>query len=188
VALEIAFADSAVACRARAGKVTPEDFDAIVSLHQRRIYRVLLSLLRDSDAADTLTQECFLRAYQNRADFRGECSWQTWLLRIAMNLARDYRKNQRLAFWRRLVRAETARPDIVDPRSSPERVLLAREEVAAVWSVLDLLPQQQRRVFVLRFGEELDIVQIAEILQVETGTVKSHLARALETLRRRFQR
>ena len=52
--------------------IRPEDFEALVSLHQRRIYRVLLGQLRDPDAAATLTQECFLRAYRNRESFRGE--------------------------------------------------------------------------------------------------------------------
>ncbi|HEV8383868.1 MAG TPA: sigma factor, partial [Candidatus Acidoferrales bacterium] len=76
-----------------------EDFDEIVREHQQRIFRFLRSLLRDSDAADTLTQECFLRAYRKRASFRGEASVATWLTRIAINLATDYRRNRRCAFW-----------------------------------------------------------------------------------------
>jgi RNA polymerase sigma-70 factor (ECF subfamily) len=75
----------------------------LVRLHQRRIYRVLLAIVRDPDAADTLTQECFLRAYEKRASFRGEAKVETWLVRIAMNLARDHAKNRRQSFWRRLV-------------------------------------------------------------------------------------
>ena len=59
-----------------------EDFDALVLAEQRRIYRVLLAMLRDSDAADSLTQECFLKAYEHRKRFRGECSMRTWLMRI----------------------------------------------------------------------------------------------------------
>ena len=79
-----------------------ENFDQLVSLNQRRIYRLLISLLRDPDAADTLTQECFLKAYTSRSSFRGECSVETWLYRIAVNLARDHVRNRRVAFWKRL--------------------------------------------------------------------------------------
>ena len=84
------------------------NFDEIIRLHQRRVYRVLYVLLRDADAADTLTQECFLRAYRKLETFRGECRIETWLLRIAVNLARDYGKNRRTSFWRRLVGLEYA--------------------------------------------------------------------------------
>ena len=82
---------SAVPVRSMEG-IAAVDFNQLVQTHQRRVYRVLLSLLRDPDAADTLTQECFLRAYERRAQFRGESPVQAWLLRIAVNLARDYHR------------------------------------------------------------------------------------------------
>ena len=72
------------------------EFDEVVRRHQRRVYRVLVLLVRDPDEADTLTQECFLRAYQSLSRFRGECSVQTWLLRIAINLAKDHARNRRV--------------------------------------------------------------------------------------------
>ena len=80
-----------------------DDFDQVVREHQKRVYRVAFLLVRDHDAADTVTQECFLRAYNNRKGFRGECSVGTWLLRIAVNLARDHARNRRASFWKRLV-------------------------------------------------------------------------------------
>jgi RNA polymerase sigma-70 factor (ECF subfamily) len=162
-----------------------QDFDTLVRNEQRRIYRVLFSMLRDSDAADTLTQECFLKAYEHRKRFRGECSLRTWLLRIAVNLARDHLKNRRLQFWRRL--AEAADPERLhtapDLQASPEQQLIAREELAKVWAALDDLSPQQRVVFVLRFVEDMDIDQIAEATSLRPGTVKAHLFRATTALR-----
>jgi len=96
------------AARADRG-LAAEEYDAIVRAHQRRIYRVLLGLVRDPDAAATLTQECFLRAYRHRRSFRGEASVGTWLVRIAVNLAADHSRNRRTAFWRRLFAA--AKPE-----------------------------------------------------------------------------
>jgi hypothetical protein len=84
--VETGLAESTIARRAGVAGITPDDFDSIVRCNQRRIYRLLLLYLRDADAADTLTQECFLRAFETRARFRGECSLETWLCRIAVNL------------------------------------------------------------------------------------------------------
>lgn len=174
--------------RTLAREITADDFDRLVRLHQQRIYRVLLAVLRDADAADTLTQECFLRAYQKRQSFRGEASAGTWLVRIAINLARDHQKNRRQSFWRRLVgfsgdAAEAAATEVADRRASPERALLAREEARAVARAVDRLPARQREVFLLRFVEELSLEEIAQGTELKTGTVKSHLSRALAAVR-----
>lgn len=173
-----------------------EDFDALVLAEQRRIYRVLLAMLRDPDAADSLTQECFLKAYEHRKRFRGECSMRTWLMRIAINLARDHVKNRHWQFWRKLFRepasseegidsADTIEP--VDPHASPERSLLARERLAHVSAVVDNLPNQQRAVFVLRFLEEMSIEEIAQATSLRPGTVKTHLFRAVSAVRERVK-
>src|SRR3954468_11344638 len=82
--------------------LTAEDFDELVRRNQKRIFRLLMSLLHDEDAADSLTQECFLRAYNKRSSFRGESSVDTWLFRIAVNLARDHHRNKRQGFWKKL--------------------------------------------------------------------------------------
>ena len=145
---------------AAAQRITAEEFDAIVRRHQRRVHRFLLMLLRDPDEADNLTQECFLRAYQNLASFRGESSLETWLLRIAANLARDHVRNRKASFWRRLLGLDDeadngAAADVPSGEASPEQVLLAREDVRAVWEVANQLSQQQRAVFLLRFVEEM---------------------------------
>ena len=186
---------------ARATKYAPTDvvrgipletFDQLVVTHQRRIHRILLTLLRDGDAADTLTQEVFLRAFQKRTDFRGEARVGTWLVRIALNLAKDHRRNRRLAFWRRLVRNDQSRdgtdvaPWVRDPAPSAERTIVAREQLAAIQVAVDRLSHRQRTCFALRFVEAMTIEEIAETLQLEIGTVKAHLSRAVSTLRRRL--
>lgn len=173
--------------------IAAEEFDHLVRSHQRRVFRVLYSLVRDQDLADNLTQDCFLRAYQKRATFRGEASVETWLIRIAINLVRDHERNRRLAFWRSLL-TQSRRPDrdredleIRDPAPSAERALLAREELAAVESAVKDLSPQQRVVFSLRFFEEMTLEQIALAMQLELGTVKSHLFRAVSAVRNKLK-
>jgi RNA polymerase sigma-70 factor, ECF subfamily len=174
-----------------------ENFDQLVSLHQKRIYRLLISLLRDPDAADTLTQECFLKAYTSRSSFRGECSVETWLYRIAVNLARDHIRNRRAAFWRRLFASQQSQSrsedledvaqTIPDKRPSLERNLLAKEEVDLVWKTAQQLSPMQREVFLLRFAQDMSLEEISQTLEVQLGTVKAHLSRALSTVRARVK-
>ena len=165
-----------------------EDLDALVKAEQQRVYRVLLAMLRDPDAADGLTQECFLKAYQSRGRFRGECSPRTWVMRIAMNLARDHLKSRRWQFWRKLSQEPVAPEEmaaIAASHATPERALLAREALAGVWGAVESLPDRQRSVFVLRFVEEMSIEEIAEATSLRPGTVKAHLSRATAAVRER---
>ena len=173
--------------------LTAEDFDELVRRNQKRIFRLLMALLHDEDAADTLTQECFLKAYRKRSSFRGESSVDTWLYRIAVNLARDHQRNKRQGFWKKLFSAlgdeEGELPvldTVADRRSTAEVRLLAREEVEKVWQTVRRLSPNQREVFVLRFAEEMGLDEIAQTLSIEVGTVKSHLSRALTAVRKRL--
>jgi RNA polymerase sigma-70 factor, ECF subfamily len=174
--------------------LTAEDFDELVRRNQKRIFRLLMALLRDDEAADTLTQECFLRAYKKRDSFRGDSSVDTWLYRIAINLARDHYRNRRQGFWKKLF--ERSREDedqqplldsLADQRSSAEVTLLAQEEVNKVWQTVQRLSPNQREVFVLRFAEDMGLDEIAVTLDMEVGTVKSHLSRALSAVRKRLE-
>ena len=175
-------------------EISANSFEQLMRQHQRRVHRVIFLLVRDADIADTLTQECFLRAYQKRASFRGECRIETWLLRIAVNLVRDHGKNRRTSFWKKLVGLEDSSTNDEEPREfatpqpSPERVLLAREQLQSILSAVSSLPTQQRSIFLLRFAEEMSLAQIADVLDVKVGTVKAQLARATGKLREMKER
>ncbi len=167
-----------------AEQVLPERFDELMRRHQQRVYRVVLLLVKDRDAADTLTQECFLRAYENLAGFRGECREETWLVRIAVNLVRDHGRSRRASFWKRLIGLDDE--GVSEPLAHgpcQERTVLARAELQAVWMALDSLSAQQREVFLLRFVEEMPLAEIAIALGLKVGTVKAHLFRALQNVR-----
>lgn len=164
-----------------------DDFDGVMRMHQQHVYRVLVSLVRDPDTADTLTQECFLRAFRKRETFRGEASLRTWLVTIAVNLARDHVRSRRMTFWKRIFQrsqdAAELSDTLADRRPTADKMLAAREELGTVWSALDQLPDRQRTVFVLRFVDDLSLEQIAAAMGTTVGTVKTHLFRATATLR-----
>lgn len=167
------------------------DFDEVVRVYRPRILRFLISSLTDRDAAEALTQECFLKAWNARHQFRGESSVATWLTRIAVNLLRDHLRSRSLRFWQKTRGAALDPVDISDwipdGRSSPEGIALAREKVASVWRIVEKLSAQQRAVFSLRFVEEMDLEEIADTLEMNLSTVKSHLYRALAIVRERLE-
>jgi RNA polymerase sigma-70 factor (ECF subfamily) len=166
------------------------DFDEVVRVYRPRILRFLLSSLTDRDAAEALTQECFLKAWSARHQFRGESSLSTWLTRIAVNLMRDHLRSRSLRFWQKTRGSALDVMDISDwvpdGRSSPESLALARERVAGVWRTVQELSAHQRTVFVLRFVEEMELDEIATTIGMNLSTVKSHLYRALGIIRERM--
>jgi RNA polymerase sigma-70 factor (ECF subfamily) len=91
-----------------------QDFDKVVQIYWPRIFRFVLASVRDLEVANTLTQDCFWRAYRSRSGFRGESSLSTWLVHIAVNLVRDFGRNRRIQFWKR------ATSSSIDTRSISE--------------------------------------------------------------------
>jgi RNA polymerase sigma-70 factor (ECF subfamily) len=168
----------------------PGDFEALVRVYRPKVFRFALASLRDLDAAETVTQDCFLRAYQARERFRRDCSLQTWLMQIAVNLVRDRIRNRRFQFWRRAGRTaqslDAAGRTIADRARSPEAQALLNERVSAVWAAAESLPEKQRTVFLLRFVEDMDLLEIAVATGMKEGTVKTHLFRALRAVRERL--
>src|SRR5271170_740825 len=166
-----------------------DDMDAIVAAYEQRIFRFHLISIRDRDVAQTLTQDTFVRAWSARSSFRGDCSVSTWLMRIALNLVRDHTRTDRFRFWKRV--SETA-IDVSDISShvphrdsSLESRLIASEQMTLVWESVEQLSDRQRSVFLLRFLEELELSEIATITGLPISTVKTHLYRALATIRAR---
>jgi RNA polymerase sigma-70 factor (ECF subfamily) len=169
-----------------------QDFDRVVETYQPAVFRFVLASLRDRDSAETLTQDCFLRAYRHRNQFRGSASVKTWLMQIAVNLVRDRARNRRFQFWRRTQLSavdDCALSDSVTGRDlSPESHALLNDQVRRIWQAALNLSDMQRSVFLLRFVEEMELLEIADVLGVKEGTVKSHLSRALNNIREQMRK
>jgi len=168
-----------------------QDFDRVVHIHRPAVFRFLLASLRNHDEAESLTQECFLRAFRHRGQFRGDASVKTWLMQIAANLVRDLTRNRRFQFWRR-TRSNAPPLEILNSVSSrdasPEATTIDRERLHAIWTAAARLSERQRAVFLLRFVEDMDLLEIAQILGTTEGTVKKHLSRALDAVREKMRR
>ena len=169
------------------GEAAAREFSSIVVAHRPQIFRFLLASTRDVDLAETLTQECFLKAHRNWDSFRGESSAMTWLMRIAINLEKDHWRNRRMQFWRHTrtnsVDLDDASDWLPSGERSVEQQLLAREKVQQVWEVVAKMSGRQRTVFLLRYVEDLELADIARSTGLSEGTVKAHLSRALNKVR-----
>lgn len=165
-----------------------EDVTTLCATYRSRIYRYALMSLRDPDLADSVTQDCFLRAYKAREEFRGDCSLATWLTRIATNLIRDAVRSRKFQFWKMVTSTAVDAGAVADRLRSPglsaESSLVVREELVRVWDAVGTLPGKQRSVFLLRFVEEMELSEIATAMGLHVGTVKSHLHRALAAVRK----
>lgn len=162
------------------------DFDAVMRLYWPRVYRFVLASVRDHDIAQTLAQDCFLKAYRARDRFRGEASVLTWLLSIAVNLVRDHARARRF-------RALPSDPDAVFETTpgngiDPERQVLIKEQVQTMWRATASLPERQRTVFLLRYVEEMELLEIAAAAGLSENAVKVHLYRALRSVRKKVGR
>jgi len=168
-----------------------QDFDAVVQRYWPRVLRFILAAVHDTDIAETLTQDCFLKAYRNRASFRGEAAIHTWLMSIAVNLVRDHARSRRFQFWRKVQRTAPDEEWIIeglpDRTISPEQKTLVNEQVRAVWSATRNLSERQRTVFLLRFVEDLDIAEIAEATGLSENAVNVHLFRAVRAVRKQVR-
>lgn len=164
-----------------------DDIDALVRTYRPRLLRFVAFSIGDPDLAESITQDCFLKAYNGRANFRGDCSVNTWLTGIALNLVRDQQRLQKFRFWRQ---ARATAIDVTDAasflasgESSPEARVLAREQTLQVQAALEHLSPNQRQIFLMRFAEDMSLQEIAEAIHMPINTVKTHLHRALKAVR-----
>jgi RNA polymerase sigma-70 factor (ECF subfamily) len=164
-----------------------EDFERVVEQYRTRVLRFVFASVRDMDVAETLTQDCFWNAYRYRKAFRGDCSVHTWLIKIALNLIRDHARNRRFQFWRKAERVHVEEIHHWPVRSiSPEDKASINEQVQAVWEATKALSERQRSVFLLRFVEDLDIIEIAQSTGLSQNAVNVHLFRAVRVIRKRL--
>lgn len=163
-------------------------FDGWMAAEQKRIFLLCLRLLRDSEDADTATQDTFLKAYRalERAEVEPLIEPGKWLTRIAVNTCLDRLRSQRWRFWRRRARPgdeQTVLALAPCPGPTPEQAVHARQVGERLRLALAKLPDRQRSVFVLRHFEDQSLQEIGALLGLEVGTVKAHLSRALVKLR-----
>lgn len=175
----------------KAQKGNIEAFGEIFKKTNKRIYNFLLHLSSDSELAEDLTQETFVRAFKSLKSLKSSKAIVSWLHRIALNLYRDEMKKPRLYAESIDQNSSTDDEDnnaieIEDWTSNPDKITADKELQGVVRDAIHSLPEIHRTVVIMHHIEGMEIDEIAKILKVKSGTVMSRLARARETLKRKL--
>jgi RNA polymerase sigma-70 factor, ECF subfamily len=156
-------------------------FDEVYARYEAMVFNLALRLSGSAEEAADLTQEIFLRVYRHLASFRGQSALKTWLFRIALNHCRE-----RLGRFRPTVQPvddEEGGVVLTDPGRDPEELAAAAEEGRIVTRALGRLHPIFREAVILRDLEGMSYQEIAEVMGVRVGTVRSRIARGREQLR-----
>jgi len=169
-------------------------YDELVRVYHASIFHVAYRMLGDSGDASDVVQEIFLKVFRNINGFKGESSLKTWIFRIAFSEILN-----RLRWWKRRYRHATVSLDedqngnghgyrLSDATPGPEQILQSKEQEQAIQQALKKLSSDHRSIIILRDIEGFSYGEIAEVLGVSIGTVKSRLARARADLKKSLMR
>jgi RNA polymerase sigma-70 factor, ECF subfamily len=164
------------------------EFGAWMASEQKRVFLLCRRMLEDGEEADSATQDTFLKAWQalKRPDSKELDDPGKWLTRIAVNTCLDRLRSRRWQFWRKRPNAEDESTILsLAPSTDPdaEDQVFAHQIAQRITRAVARLSLRQRAAFTLRHHEDRSLAEIAEILDLDIGTVKVHLFRATEKLR-----
>jgi RNA polymerase sigma-70 factor, ECF subfamily len=169
-------------------------FEALMRVHNGRLFRVARSILRDDSQAEDAVQDAYLNAYRRMGEFRGESAMATWLTRIVINqalmrLRRQKRDRVVVPFEERGAGPDAAGTDVADERSeSPPDAAFRAEVRRMLERRIDELPVAFRTVFVMREVEDMTVDETAASLSIPAATVRTRLFRARALLREALAR
>ncbi|MEO8128644.1 MAG: RNA polymerase sigma factor [Bryobacteraceae bacterium] len=171
-----------------AGVSTLNEFASWMQSEQRRVYLLCFRLLRDEDEANSATQDSFFKAYKalGKTEFEAVEDATRWITRIAVNTCLDRLRSKRWQFWRKRPPQETEETILHLAASTDPGALdriCGREIERRLAVAVEKLSLRQRAVFTLRHYEDKSLEDIARTLDLDVGSVKSHLSRALVKMR-----
>jgi len=167
--------DQTLVTQALAGR--GEAFGTLVERYDRAVYHLAYRTLRDSEEARDVAQEAFFKAYRSLRTFRPGAKFSTWIFSIAYHACCD-RLNRRKRY------SNEELPERADPGAGPEQQAIAGDEARRLRAAIAQLPEKYRSVITLYHLQGSQYDEIAQVLEIPIGTVKTHLFRAKEQLRR----
>lgn len=155
----------------------PDGFSLLVGRYERAVYHLAYRTLHDAEEARDATQEAFFKAYRSLRTFKLDARFSTWIFSITYHACCD-----RLSRRKRYSNEEF--PERADPSPGPEREAIASDEARRLRAAIDALPEKYRTVITLYHLQGKQYDEIAQVLDLPLGTVKTHLFRAKEQLRK----
>jgi RNA polymerase sigma-70 factor (ECF subfamily) len=154
-------------------------FNELVLRYQEKIYWLARRFCNDHDNADEIVQEVFCKVFESLKDFRGESGFYTWLYRITVNASLNSIRRERLnTFFR--IDEFFEQPD--REREPADKALEREEDRALIEKAIEMLPEKQKAVFILRYYDELPYEDISEILKTSVGGLKANYFHAVKKI------
>ncbi|MDQ0722864.1 RNA polymerase sigma factor (sigma-70 family) [Paenibacillus sp. W4I10] len=182
---------------AQAQTIDNYTLSSIMDDYGNDVWNYAYFLTKSAEQADELSQEVFIRAYSGIAQYRGDCSLKTWLLTITRNTTFTYRKSRffRSSLWGETLPIETEREGsshrvmIAEQPAHPsaEMEVMRKEHIHEIWDIVLALPKKFREILLLNLKYELTTSEIAEMLKISSGTVKSRLSRGKDKVRKQWE-
>lgn len=177
--------------RAKQGELAA--FEALILAHEKMVYNVALRMMQHSEDAKDLSQEVFLKAYKNMQNFDERAAFSTWLYRITMNTCIDEMRRRKGKQTYSLEEEQEGEEgamqrQIADMGDTPEESLLRQEQKGEILQALDTLSAEHKAAIILREIRGASYEEIAEIMELPLGTVKSRISRARNQLKEEILR
>jgi len=162
----------------------PELLDLLIEQYQYRLFRYLLYITGNRERAEDFFQETWIRVMERGHQYDGRSKFEAWLFSIARNMVIDWQRQKKPQSLDALTNPEDGAPlEFAGDDPSPLHLVLSRESAENIQASLEKIPAVYREVLLLRFQEDMGLVEIATILSAPISTVKSRLYRGLEDLR-----
>jgi RNA polymerase sigma-70 factor (ECF subfamily) len=162
-------------------------FELLIKKYQRRIFHLIYRITQDPAVVESVAQEVFLKAYRSIASFRGSSQFYTWLYRIAVNTSLSYIKKESAEENRERILDHDLHNPILQSESlkteDPEELFLRKEFFKHLLDSLRRLPEDLRTAVILREFSGMNYEEIAEVMEIPLGTVRSRIFRARARLR-----
>ncbi|KMK93639.1 RNA polymerase sigma factor SigX [Rossellomorea marisflavi] len=158
-------------------------FEDMYKKYHQDVFQFLLYMVQNRQLAEDLVQEVYIRVLKSHQHFEGKSSERTWLFSIAKNVAIDHFRKQKNWKNRLLDKFDWNRSELSDENPLPEELALANEEVRELYDCLKCCSTDHRMVIIMRYLQELSIVETAEILNWSESKVKTTQHRAVKWLR-----
>jgi RNA polymerase sigma-70 factor (ECF subfamily) len=168
-------------------------FTYLVQKYRRQMVGFMYRMCHNPAAAEELAQEVFLRVYRSRSSYEASAKFNTWLYRIATNLAVNHARDTRHERPENTLRLDEpdqetgSTPDLADGNLTAEEQMLRRERLAVIRQKVQALPERQRMAVIMHKYQQMDYREIADVMKLSESATKSLLFRAYETLREQLK-
>lgn len=188
--LQKASSDEAIVKRVQQGDVSA--YNILVIKYQHKVAQIISKFVGNSADVSDVAQEAFIKAYKAINNFRGESSFYTWLYRIVVNAAKTYlesnskRKNHIDVDSEEFQSIDSQ--GVLTSRESPDKIIESQELQQVILSAMNELPEELRQAIMLREVEGMSYEDMADLLQIPIGTVRSRIFRARQFIEEKMSK